>query len=584
MKILLRAFSYLKPYWLLEIPAFICALGVTTSNLVFPWIIKLLIDAVFVQKSAYYLALCTAALLVTALISSAFGVARQYLFTLIGEKAVADIRKDLFSHIQKLSLSFYAREKTGRLMSAFLNDVGAMQGLYTSTLVELVTNTLHMIVILVVLFRIEASLALPAVLTVPLFGLSIAVFGPPLRRSGSRVQEKQAEVSEGLQEAVSGIREVKSFTQERHQLRNLLSLFLSVVSARLHQATLGAVSGRVTDMVATCGITIIIWWGGLRVISGEMTPGTLIAFIQYMESLFGPTAWFVNLNVMLQSAIAGASRVFSLLDTEPEVRDKPNAVKLTAVKGDVQFHNVSFDYGDGKLVLKNVNLHARPGEMIALVGHSGAGKSTLVSLIPRFYDPTSGTVTVDGHDLKDVTQESLRQHIAVVFQDTFLFATTIRENIRFGRPDATDEEVEAAARAANAHEFIIQLPQGYDTQVGERGVNLSGGQRQRIAIARAILRNPRILILDEATSSLDSESEAAVQEALERLLQGRTCFVIAHRLSTVLKADKIAVLERGKIVEFGRHEELLASSGTYRRLYEAQFAQTISTEPTRRRD
>ncbi|MGQ9697366.1 MAG: ABC transporter ATP-binding protein [Armatimonadota bacterium] len=572
MKSVLRAFSYLRPYWVLELPALVCALGVTLTHLAFPWIVKILVDDVFVNRSVKALNFCMAAFAVTAVMSAAFAVARQWLFTFIGERAVADIRSDLFKHLQRLPLSFYSRERTGRVMSVFTNDVGAMQSLYTSTLVDLVTNTLQMLVTLAVMFKIDARLAAVSWPVLPLFAVSILAFGPSLRHSGSVVQERQANILEGLQEAISGAREIKSFGQERAQIRRFVELFFAIVGARLRQATLGGLSGGTTELVAMIGSAFVVWWGGHAVIAGEMTPGVLVAFTSYLGNLFGPTAWFVQLNVTLQAALAGADRVFALLDTEPSIQDRPDAVELRDVRGEISFRNVSFHYTKGKPVLRNVTFTARPGEMVALVGPSGAGKTTLVSLIPRFYDPTEGAVTIDGIDLRNVTQESLRRHIAVVFQDTFLFGTTIRENIRFGRSDASDAEVEEAAKAANAHRFIMDLPDGYETQVGERGVRLSGGQKQRIAIARAILRNPRVLILDEATSSLDSESEAAVQDALERLMQGRTCIVIAHRLSTVLKADKILVLEDGRPVEIGTHSRLLANGGPYRRLYDAQFA------------
>ncbi|MGQ9525486.1 MAG: ABC transporter ATP-binding protein [Armatimonadota bacterium] len=572
MKSVLRAFSYLRPYWVLELPALVCALGVTLTHLAFPWIVKILIDDVFVNRSVKALNFCMAAFAVTAVMSAAFAVARQWLFTFIGERAVADIRSDLFKHLQRLPLSFYSKERTGRVMSVFTNDVGAMQSLYTSTLVDLVTNTLQMLVTLAVMFKIDARLAAVSWPVLPLFAVSILAFGPSLRHSGSVVQERQANILEGLQEAISGAREIKSFGQERAQIRRFVELFFAIVGARLRQATLGGLSGGTTELVAMIGSAFVVWWGGHAVIAGEMTPGVLVAFTSYLGNLFGPTAWFVQLNVTLQAALAGADRVFALLDTEPSIQDRPDAVELRDVRGEISFRNVSFHYTKGKPVLRNVTFTARPGEMVALVGPSGAGKTTLVSLIPRFYDPTEGAVTIDGIDLRNVTQESLRRHIAVVFQDTFLFGTTIRENIRFGRSDASDAEVEEAAKAANAHRFIMDLPDGYETQVGERGVRLSGGQKQRIAIARAILRNPRVLILDEATSSLDSESEAAVQDALERLMQGRTCIVIAHRLSTVLKADKILVLEDGRPVEIGTHSRLLANGGPYRRLYDAQFA------------
>jgi subfamily B ATP-binding cassette protein MsbA len=558
MKTIWRSFHYLRPYWLLEALALLCAVGVTAAGLTFPWIIKLLVDDVFVHRSSSALNFCVIALAAAQVMSALLGIARQYLFSLVGERAIAAIRSDLYAHLQSLSIGFHSREPIGRLLSTFSNDVSAMQGLYTSTLVDFITNMLQLVFVMVILFHMSPGLAAVSFPVIPLFAASIVVFGGPLKRSGDRVQSALSAISEGLQEAFSGIREIKAFTQEESQMGRFHGLFWSLIPIRLRQALLGAAAGGVNSLVAMAGITLVLLWGGRQ----ELARHT--------------TAWFVNLNIMLQAAAAGAERVFRLVDTAPTVADRHGAHHLRAVHGTVQFCDVCFCYDIGREVLSNISLTAHPGEVIALVGPSGAGKSTLVGLIPRFFDPTAGRVLIDGIDIKEVTQHSLRRHIAVVFQESFLFDTTILENIQFGRPDATAEDVEAAAVAANAHDFILELPQGYATMVGERGLSLSGGQRQRIAIARALLKNPHILILDEATSALDSHSEVAVREALERLMDCRTSFVIAHRLSTVMQADSIAVVEAGRISAMGSHHDLLATSETYRRLYAAQFGTAVS--------
>jgi subfamily B ATP-binding cassette protein MsbA len=579
VKVLWRALRYLRPYWAGQMAALICSVIGSILGLAFPWILRILIDQVFVahgQEMAQTLAslkLVCLAFLGISLASSLIDTLRAYLFTNIGERAVIDLRRALFEQMERLPLAYFNQEKTGRIMSLFTNDVGVMQQMYTSTLVDFITNSLRVLITLAVLFKINVYLAGIALPTLFLFGLNIKLFAPPLRRMGAQVQEKNAAISENLQESIVGVREVKSLTQEGVQLRRFLEVAWQLWRMRIRQALWGSGSGAMSSLIATVGSILILWLGGNLVIRGLLTAGTLVAFSTYQMQLFGPTAWFVNLNVTLQGALAGAERVFAFLDQEPEIQDAPGAVELQEVEGWVAFQNVSFSYNGaaGPPVLQDITFTARPGQTIALVGPSGAGKSTLVNLIPRFYDPQEGTITIDGHDLRAVTQESLRRQIGQVFQDPFLFGTTIRENIRFGRPEATDAEVEAAARAANAHEFIVRFPEGYETSVGERGVKLSGGQLQRIAIARAILRDPRILLLDEATSSLDSASEAAVQEALDRLMEGRTSFVIAHRLSTVLNADCILVLDQGRIVEAGTHAELLARGGLYQKLYQAQF-------------
>ena len=566
-----RALRYLKPYWHLELVALFFAIVTAFLSLVEPWVNKLLIDDVIINKNARMLAIVCLIFLASTILSAIFSTLRGYLFTYIGERAVIDMRHQLFGHLQQLSLSFFNKEKTGRIMSIFTNDVPAMQALYTSTLVDFITDTLRFVVTMGVMLKIDWQLTLMALPALPLFAIALKLFSKPMREVSRKVQDKNSDISENLQESISGAREVKAFTQEENETNRLLNIFRQLLGLRVKQSILQSSSGGIAELTAVSGIMFVLWYGGMKAINGMMQMGVLIAFVNYLGRLFNPIGRYMELNNRLQSAMGAAERVFEFLDTTPEIQDKTEAIALPPVRGRVQFENVHFAYEEGDEVLADINLNVESGEMIALVGASGSGKTTLANLIPRFFDPTSGQILIDGYDLRDVKTQSLRQQVSVVFQDSFLFGATVRENIRFGKRDATDEEVTAAAEAANAHEFIVQLSEGYDTEVGERGVKLSGGQKQRISIARTILRNPKILILDEATSALDSESELLVKEALEKLMAGRTSFVIAHRLSTVLKADRIVVLDDGKIVEAGSHEELLAKGGAYRKLYEVQL-------------
>ena len=440
---------------------------------------------------------------------------------------------------------------------------------------DFIADTLKFVVTMGVMLKIDWQLTLMALPALPLFAIALKLFSKPVREVSRKVQDKNSEISENLQESISGVREVKAFTQERNEINRLLNIFRQLLGLRVKQSVLQSSSGGVAELTAVSGIMFVLWYGGMKAIKGAMQMGVLIAFVNYLGRLFNPIGKYMELNNRIQSAMGAAERVFEFLDTVPEIYDKTTAIALPPVMGRVQFENVHFAYEKDDEVLTDITLKVEPGEMIALVGPSGSGKTTLVNLIPRFFDPTSGRIIIDDCDLRNVKIQSLREQVSVVFQDSFLFAVTVRENIRFGKRDATDEEIIAAAEAVNAHEFITQLPEGYDTEVGERGVKLSGGQKQRISIARTILRDPKILILDEATSALDSESELLVKEALEKLMEGRTSFVIAHRLSTVLKADRIVVLNKGKVVEVGSHEKLLAKGGMYEKLYEVQLGGMI---------
>jgi subfamily B ATP-binding cassette protein MsbA len=551
---------------------------VTAAGFVWPFVSMHLVDDVFLSNDAAARRLAVLYRISywaigATFIWSAFGLVRAYLFARAGEGAAADLRRNLFRHLHTLPMKYFDRRKTGDIMSVVQNDVEALQLLYSSTLVDVITNILMAAVAIGILVWKDSRLALIALPVPILFGITLAVFGRPLRRAGRRVREDTGKVQEVLQETISGAREVKSFGRAGSELNRFMGRVFGLVRSRVQQAVIGSGNWSLANLIAWGGMTFVVLVGGVNLIRHEeMSPGALILFINVVGMLFGPASAFVNLYTQVAGAVGAADRVFEFLDAPPEVEEK-GAGELARAEGRVSFERVSFQYEeDGSEVLQGIELDVRPGEMIALVGPSGAGKTTLVSLIARLYDVTKGRVLVDDVDVRSVTLSSLRSRIAFVPQETFLFGTTVKENIGFGREGATEEEIVAAAKAANAHGFIIELPKGYETEVGERGVRLSVGQRQRIAIARAILRDPRILILDEATSAQDSESERLVQEAMRRLMAGRTSFVIAHRLSTVLRADRIVVLEDGEITQVGKHAELLAEGGTYARLHALQFA------------
>jgi subfamily B ATP-binding cassette protein MsbA len=575
-----RLLRYIRPYWRWMAVAVFALVVSSLLGLVLPLVVRNLVDFVFVNKDFADLNRVTVALVVVFVFQSLFTFIQQMALAYVGEHAVADIRIDFYTHLQELPLSFYAERRTGELVSRLTNDVALLQQSITWNLVILLRQVITIVGAAALLFWLDWRLTLLILLVVPVITLTMVYLGGRIRAASVGVQDALAEVSNVTEETTRGVRIVKSFARETYEVGRFSGAVMKLYDAAMHRARTNAMLAPTIGLIASVTITGILYYGGSQVILGRLTPGDLIAYLIYTVLIASPVAIMADLYGQFQAAIGASQRMLDLLDTPPELTDAPNATPLPSVVGDVVFDRVSFHYTAAIDVINDVSFTARAGQLIALVGPSGAGKSTLVNLIPRFYDVVAGCVSIDGRDVRDVTLRSLREQIGIVPQETLLFSGTVYDNIRYGRLEATREAIEAAAMAANAHRFIVDdLAEGYETTVGEHGVKLSGGQRQRIAIARAILKDPRILILDEATSSLDSASESLVQEALERLMVGRTSFVIAHRLSTVLNADWILVMSRGTIVEQGTHVALLRNpDGLYAQLYRMQFAGTISSQ------
>jgi ABC-type multidrug transport system fused ATPase/permease subunit len=556
-----------RPYKGRTTLAMIALLAAIATSLAPPYLAKLAIDDGIRAGDLTFLGWVVVFFLGAGLLNWAATAGQVYYTGWVGERVLTDLRQRLFSHLQRLSLGYYERNRAGAVISRLTNDVEALDRLVTEGVQSLLQNTLTLFGSAVILFILDWKLALATIAVFPLMSIATAIFRRRSSRAYRRVRERLAAVTATLAEDIAGMRVVQSFARERRNAERFRDVNDHYRAANRETVVLNGLYFPFVDFLSSAAAAVVLGYGGYRVIQGDIEVGTLFAFIGYLANFFDPVQQLSQLYNTFLSAVAALDKIIDVMDEEPEVRDRPGAVELPRIEGHVRFENVHFGYGDGPEVLHGINLDVPPGTTVALVGHTGAGKSTMAKLLARFYEPRSGRITLDGHDLRDVTQESLRRQLGIVPQEGFLFAGTVHDNIAFGRAEASEAAVVGAAQAVGAHDFIAELEDGYATEVQERGSRLSLGQRQLVAFARALLADPRILILDEATSSVDIGTERRIELALRRLLAGRTAFIIAHRLSTIRRADVIVVIEEGRIVEQGSHDELVARGGRYRALY-----------------
>ncbi|MEO1022801.1 MAG: ABC transporter transmembrane domain-containing protein [Bacteroidota bacterium] len=568
---LMRIFALSKPYRRRFYGATFVVILASGVWLSVPLGLRELLDAVFEQGDSSLLNLLAIGLLGLFILQAAFSFLGNYYLEWVGERVVTDLRKKVYEHLHKLGFRFFAERRLGEITSRLTNDVGSIRTALTDSLPQLLTISFSLIGSVSLMVVLNWRLSMVIFATVPFVTIATRYFGQKIRKLSRSIQDDLADSTAIAEDALGAIRLVKAFVRETYEVERYTSAVEKLFKTARRKVVLTQLFWAGVGVMFMATLVIIFWYGGREVLADRLTAGDLVAFIIYALNISRSISQTSRLYTAVNTAAGASERIFELIEEVPEIQDKPGAQSIAHIDGHVQVQNLNFHYEDQKAILKNISFDVPAGKTVALVGPSGAGKTTLLNLIPRFYDPISGSITVDGTDVQELKVKDYREHISIVPQEVHLFGTSIKENIRYGRLDATDEDIAEAAKAANAHQFITEMSDGYDALIGEKGVKLSGGQRQRLAIARAILKNPAILLLDEATSSLDSESEAQVQDALDRLMSNRTTFVIAHRLSTVQDADLILVMDKGEITEQGTHHELLEQKGLYSRLYELQF-------------
>jgi ABC-type multidrug transport system fused ATPase/permease subunit len=570
-----RLIKYLKPHKRKLLLALLFMVFAAIITVIMPYLNKIAIDEYIMKpEEPGSLQGLTIIAIISITISFAnifISYGQNYVLVWMGQNVIYDIGVKLFSHIQTLSMEFFDKRETGKLISRITNDVQALSELLTRGVAGMIADFIRMIGIMIIMLYMNTRLSLLSFTLLPVLFIVAIMFRSKGRAAFREVRKKVANVTAKLEEGISGVRVVKSFTRENTNIQHFDRTNEENLTANMQAVKVWSIYFPIIEVITAVGTCVVLWNGGVQIMGEQLTRGELVAFLSYVHMFYIPVRQLSRVYTTMQSAMAASERIFEIMDTQPQVKELPTAMELPPIIGRVEYKNVNFAYEEDEYVLQDINFTAEPGQTVAIVGPTGAGKSTIVNLLARLYQLEEGAITVDGHNINEVTLNSLRSQMGIVLQDSFLFSGTIRENIRYGKLEAGEEEIEEAAKAVSAHRFITQMPQGYDTQVGERGTSLSVGQRQLVSFARALLADPRILILDEATSSVDAYTEVLIQRALEELLKGRTSFVIAHRLSTIVNANKLVVIESGRIVETGTHQELLANEGLYKRLYERQF-------------